>query len=222
VKRLGVIGSSGGSALSAADHCLKMAGHNVEWTIVTDRKCGLEKWAISSGHKTHRISYTDPEAFSLRANEIFKNSECDDILLFFTKRVSYPLIKECSVANIHPALLPGLKGLNVVRKSVSARARIIGTTLHQVNEELDEGAIIAQIATPIGSADTYKQAEYISYLHKIWLTLLWYDSLFNKTTTAPMSFSLGSTSIPAIASPGISDSNLINIFLTDLRNQITD
>jgi formyltetrahydrofolate-dependent phosphoribosylglycinamide formyltransferase len=60
--------------------------------------------------------------------------------------------------NIHPALLPsfggaGLYGRRVHEAVIRSGARISGPTVHFVNEEYDEGAIIAQWPVPVMEDD---------------------------------------------------------------------
>jgi formyltetrahydrofolate-dependent phosphoribosylglycinamide formyltransferase len=60
--------------------------------------------------------------------------------------------------NVHPALLPGfggpgMYGLRVHQAVLDAGARVSGVTVHQVSEEFDRGAIIAQWPVPVLSGD---------------------------------------------------------------------
>lgn len=56
--------------------------------------------------------------------------------------------------NIHPALLPSLKGLDTHRRALDVGARIHGCTVHFVTSEMDEGPIIAQAAVPVLVGDS--------------------------------------------------------------------
>lgn len=63
------------------------------------------------------------------------------------------------VINIHPALLPkyggkGLYGSRVHEAVVANNEAETGITIHYVNEQYDEGAIIYQTSTPVTSKDT--------------------------------------------------------------------
>ena len=56
---------------------------------------------------------------------------------------------EGAMVNIHPALLPkyggkGMYGMNVHRAVVENREKESGITIHYVNENYDEGAVIFQ------------------------------------------------------------------------------
>lgn len=58
------------------------------------------------------------------------------------------------MVNIHPALLPGFKGLDTHRRALEAGLRIHGCTVHFVTPAMDDGPIIAQAAVPVMGDDT--------------------------------------------------------------------
>ena len=64
-----------------------------------------------------------------------------------------------NMINIHPALLPkyggkGMYGMNVHKKVKENNESETGITIHYVNEDYDEGAIIFQARTAIDSDDS--------------------------------------------------------------------
>src|SRR5690606_27745097 len=66
------------------------------------------------------------------------------------------LVKEYSnkVINIHPALLPkyggkGMYGHFVHEAVVKNKEKLTGITIHYVNENYDEGAVIFQVSTEV-------------------------------------------------------------------------
>ncbi len=213
--KLGVVGSSGGSALASASECLVLAGKSIEWVVVTDRECGLETWAKSKGHVVHRLDYRDADSFSNEAYKIFRDAQCQDILLFYTRRVTLPLIEKLRVWNIHPSLLPAFKGLHGVRDAMAVGVRLFGATLHHVDAGLDTGKIIAQVSAPLLASYSHSQTNYISYLQKVWLTLLWFEQ-----TVAPQTVSAFDSCGPgvALACPGIADDRLRSGYVEWLKN----
>ncbi len=58
------------------------------------------------------------------------------------------------MVNIHPALLPALKGLRTHERAVARGLRFHGCTVHFVRPEMDTGPIIAQAVVPVLPADT--------------------------------------------------------------------
>ena len=66
---------------------------------------------------------------------------------------------EGKIINIHPSLLPKYPGLNTYQKALDSGDREHGTTVHFVNEEVDNGAIILQAKVPIFDNDTVEVIE---------------------------------------------------------------
>ncbi len=63
------------------------------------------------------------------------------------------------IINVHPALIPsfcgkGCYGLHVHELALARGVKVTGATMHFVNEELDEGPIIAQKAVKVRDGDT--------------------------------------------------------------------
>lgn len=78
------------------------------------------------------------------------------------------------IINIHPALLPkfggkGMYGDNVHKAVVEAGEKESGITIHYVNENYDEGAVIFQAKCPVLPGDTYedvaKKVHTLEYMH---------------------------------------------------------
>ncbi len=198
--RLGIIGSSGGSALAAADCCLIASGYKINWTVVVDRQCGLASWALEQGHKTFFVDYETSGDFSSKASDIFDDSSCDNVLLFYTRRVAAPLIEKKQVFNIHPALLPSFRGLHGLKDAKKFGARIFGATLHRVDEGLDTGQILYQVAEALPQGISLSDAYHLSYRHKVWLTLAWVDYLLSPVSNFPFEIISNGN---AIACPGL-------------------
>ena len=175
----GIIGSSGGSALRAAAQCAQAAGIELDLTVIVDRDCGLRDWAQAAGHRTLLVPYVNIDAFSSDAAHIFLNDGCQDVLLYYSRIVGAPLINRCRVQNIHPSLLPAFPGLHGVRDAVRAGARVLGATLHDVDAGVDTGAIAAQVACALDERVPLQRAQRLSYLQKVYLTLVWFESLQN-------------------------------------------
>ncbi|RUL76751.1 formyltransferase family protein [Dyella choica] len=172
---LGIIGSSGGSALAAAAECLASAGKKQSWCVITDRDCGLSRWAKTNAIALKEINYSDARTFSEDAYSFFRHQDLQDVLLFYTRRIDKPLIDHMNVCNIHPSLLPSFPGLGAVRKALRARVDHIGATLHRVDAGLDTGEILLQAATTVDPDCSIEYGERISFVQKTWLTLRWHE-----------------------------------------------
>ncbi|GAC1481078.1 MAG: phosphoribosylglycinamide formyltransferase [Acetobacteraceae bacterium] len=51
--------------------------------------------------------------------------------------------------NIHPSLLPAFPGLHSHAQALAAGVKLHGCTVHQVNQQMDSGPILAQAAVPV-------------------------------------------------------------------------
>jgi phosphoribosylglycinamide formyltransferase-1 len=58
------------------------------------------------------------------------------------------------IINIHPSLLPDFKGLDAQRQAFEQGVKVTGCTVHFVDEELDNGPIIAQRTVEVRADDT--------------------------------------------------------------------
>ena len=92
----------------------------------------------------------------------FLKKEADFIILAgFLWKVPEEIISEFPnrIINIHPALLPkyggkGMYGMHVHRAVKENKESETGITIHYVNENYDEGAIIFQAKTELNTKDT--------------------------------------------------------------------
>lgn len=84
--------------------------------------------------------------------KVLQNNQINFIVLAgYLKKIGDDLIAAYpkKIVNIHPALLPkyggkGMYGMNVHRAVIAAKDSISGPTIHFVNENYDEGAIVEQ------------------------------------------------------------------------------
>jgi phosphoribosylglycinamide formyltransferase-1 len=86
------------------------------------------------------------------------------VLAGYLKRIHPDLIANFpnKIVNIHPALLPkfggkGMYGMNVHQAVVDQKESETGITIHYVNENYDEGAIICQKTVGISDKDSPEQ-----------------------------------------------------------------
>ena len=74
------------------------------------------------------------------------DSSLDLLSLTFDKIVPPAIIQHYKerVINVHPALLPAHKGMNALQQAANGGVRFSGATIHEADEQMDNGAIIAQ------------------------------------------------------------------------------
>jgi phosphoribosylglycinamide formyltransferase-1 len=58
------------------------------------------------------------------------------------------------IVNIHPSLLPAFPGLDAQRQAIEHGVKLSGCTVHFVDDQLDNGAIILQKAVEVSDDDT--------------------------------------------------------------------
>jgi phosphoribosylglycinamide formyltransferase-1 len=107
--------------------------------------------------------------------EILRNRKVDLIVLAgFLWFIPENLVKNFTIINIHPALLPkyggkGMYGMNVHKAVVANKETHSGISIHYVNEEYDEGELIFQAKCPVFESDTpemvAKKVHELEYKH---------------------------------------------------------
>ncbi|MDX1965225.1 MAG: phosphoribosylglycinamide formyltransferase [Pirellulales bacterium] len=108
--------------------------------------------------------HSDPTAgLAAFSQEIFKHcrKEQSDLIVCagFLKKLIIPDDFWLKSINIHPSLLPafggaGMYGLRVHAAALAAGVKLSGCTVHFVDNQYDQGPIIAQSAVPVLAGDT--------------------------------------------------------------------
>ena len=73
----------------------------------------------------------------------------------FMRILSAPFVEQWSgrILNIHPSLLPDLRGLKTHERALAEGRAEHGCTVHYVSAELDAGPIVAQARVPVRKSD---------------------------------------------------------------------
>ncbi|MDR0823747.1 MAG: phosphoribosylglycinamide formyltransferase [Prevotella sp.] len=122
------------------------------------------------------FSKNDFETTSLVLDRMKENDIDFIVLAGFLLKVPENILRAYpdKIINIHPALLPkhggkGMYGDNVHKAVVEAGDKESGITIHYVNENYDEGAIVFQAKCPVDKDDTYedvaKKVHALEYTH---------------------------------------------------------
>lgn len=86
-----------------------------------------------------------------------KLAHCELIVLAGYMRIlSAPFIHAFAnrIINIHPALLPSFPGAHGARDALEYGVKLSGPTVHFVTEEMDNGPVIIQAATPVNAGES--------------------------------------------------------------------
>ena len=170
--RIGIIASSGGSSFDAAQGLLVSMGRDDFAGVVVDRPCGFQAVAARHGLACTLVPHADATSFSEQALERLRQQGAEACLLFYTRRVTRPLIGSMPVWNLHLSLLPAYPGIGAARKIVAGGVRMAGATLHVAEEAMDAGPILAQVASPLRTGASERDVLHLGYAHNVYLTLL--------------------------------------------------
>ena len=126
------------------------------FALVSAKEKGIDVAYLSS--RTH----PDADALDVAMRESFEKHEIDYVLLAgFMKKIGPKTLSAYKgrMINIHPSLLPkfggkGMFGLNVHKAVIEAGEKETGVTIHLINDEYDEGAILAQQKVEVVERDT--------------------------------------------------------------------
>lgn len=72
----------------------------------------------------------------------------------FMKILGPATLRDRTILNTHPALLPSFPGAHAVRDALAHGVRVTGTTAHLVDAGIDTGPILAQRAVEVRDDDT--------------------------------------------------------------------
>lgn len=165
--RVAVFASGGGSNLQALlDHFQPQKSAPAEIALViSDREdAGALKRAEAAGVPASVVSTTrrEPAAVAEETLAALALQRIDLIALAgYLRLVPQPVVHAFRgrILNVHPALLPafggkGMYGMNVHRAVLAAGCFVTGATIHHVDENYDEGRIVAQWPVPVLQGDT--------------------------------------------------------------------
>jgi phosphoribosylglycinamide formyltransferase 1 len=161
-KRIVVLISGRGSNMAALAQASKEADYPAEIVgVISDQAdAGGLKAAQSFGIATRVISrrdHTSKNAHDAAIDAALRKFGAEIVCLAGYMRLLTPGFVEKwqgRMLNIHPALLPTLKGLDTHRRALDAGLRVHGCTVHFVTKATDDGPIIAQAAVPVLTNDT--------------------------------------------------------------------
>jgi phosphoribosylglycinamide formyltransferase-1 len=100
-----------------------------------------------------------------KIEQLLQDYKCDYIFLSgYMKKISPLLANNYKIINSHPALLPkyggaGMYGRFVHEAVIKNKEKISGVTIHEVNENYDEGKIILQKSIDLSSDEMVDSLE---------------------------------------------------------------
>lgn len=115
------------------------------------RAAGIDTLALDGA------DYPDREDYDRALQGLIERFEPDLVVLAGYMRIlSDDFVRHFRgrLVNIHPSLLPALRGLDTHRRALESGQREHGASVHFVSEELDGGPVILQARVPILADDT--------------------------------------------------------------------
>ncbi len=160
--RVAILISGRGSNMAALIEAARARGFPAKIALVLSNKpdAGGLEFARQAGIATEVVAskaYADRAAFEAAMQERLADHRIDIVCLAgFMRILSAPFVERWRgrMLNIHPSLLPDLRGLHTHERALAAGLAAHGCTVHFVEPELDAGPIIAQARVPVLQGDT--------------------------------------------------------------------
>lgn len=177
-KRVAILISGRGSNMRALIEAASAPGYPAEIALVISNiaDAGGLAFARERGIAAETIEhskYPDRQAFDGAMDIQLRAAKIDIVCLAGFMRLLSPGFVENwrgRMLNIHPSLLPALKGLDTHKRALETGAKRHGCTVHFVVPELDSGPIILQAEVPVLAGDTEAAlaARVLAEEHKIY------------------------------------------------------
>ena len=154
-KRLVVLASGSGTNLQALLDAADLGGDVV--AVVSDRQdAGALDRARARGLAANTVVLGgDRQAWEADLAEAVAAHDPDLVILAgFLRILSGKFVQRWPVINVHPSLLPAFPGAHAIEEAMAWGVKLVGATVHFVDEEVDHGPIIAQEAVPVREDDT--------------------------------------------------------------------
>jgi phosphoribosylglycinamide formyltransferase 1 len=153
--------SGRGSNMSALIAAASDARYPAEVVLVLSDKSGAAGLgaARASGVAAHALdfkSFSGKETFEAAVDAELRAAGIELVCLAgFMRILSANFVAKWQdrILNIHPSLLPDLRGLHTHERAIAERRSEHGCTVHVVSAELDAGPIVAQARAPVLEGD---------------------------------------------------------------------
>lgn len=162
MKKLAILASYNGSALDAIYEAITSKKLNFEISVIISNNTNavvLQK-AEKLGLAAHLVNTTTSESPDEAIFNLLNQTQSDYVFLAgYMKKISTQITNNFSVINSHPALLPkyggkGMYGHHVHEAVIANKESQSGVTIHNVNENYDEGKIILQKSLSLSHDET--------------------------------------------------------------------
>jgi len=177
VKRLGILLSGRGSNFGAIADAVQAGQIDAEIAVVIANRSEARGLEIARERGLNAVSIPsrglDREVYDRMLLEELDRNRVDLVLLAgYMRLLSATFIRRFPnrILNIHPSLLPAFPGLDAQHQALEHGVKVTGCTVHFVDEQLDAGPIIIQVAVPVLDSDTVESlsARILEHEHRIY------------------------------------------------------
>jgi phosphoribosylglycinamide formyltransferase-1 len=106
--------------------------------------------------------FGDREAYTLAVRDALQSRNVDVVVNAGYMRVLTATFADAFAGrwlNVHPALLPSFPGAHAVADALAWGVKVMGVTVHLVDEEVDHGPIVSQEAIAVHDGDDWDSLE---------------------------------------------------------------
>jgi phosphoribosylglycinamide formyltransferase-1 len=165
--RIVVLASGGGTNLQAILDQLHAGDEEIEVVGVGSDKAdamALERGRTASVETAvfQTADYEDRKARDAALGDWIEERQADLVVLAGYMQLLAPEFVERfrgRIINVHPALLPSFPGIDAVQQALDHGSKIIGVTVHFVDEGVDSGPIILQRPVPVPPSRDWNETE---------------------------------------------------------------
>jgi phosphoribosylglycinamide formyltransferase-1 len=154
-KRLVVLASGSGTNLQALLDAADLGGEVV--AVVSDRPGAraLDRARDRGLPATTVVLGSDRPAWEAElVREVVRHDPDLVVLAGFMRILSAAFVNRWPVINVHPSLLPAFPGAHAIDDALAWGVKVVGVTVHFVDEQVDHGPIVAQEAVRVRDDDT--------------------------------------------------------------------
>jgi phosphoribosylglycinamide formyltransferase-1 len=154
-KRLVVLASGSGTNLQALLDAVDLGGEVV--AVVSDKAGAraLDRARERGVTAAAVVLVADRRAWEAELiQEVARHDPDLVILAGFMRILSGSFVNRWPVINVHPSLLPAFPGARAIDEAMAWGVKLVGVTVHFVDEQVDHGPIIAQEAVAVHPDDT--------------------------------------------------------------------
>jgi phosphoribosylglycinamide formyltransferase 1 len=112
------------------------------------RQAGVPTWTVALADQVDRAAFD-----AAVARRIAESAPDLVVLAGYLKVLGPAVVSRFRIVNTHPSLLPAFPGAHAIREALAHGVRVSGCTVHEVDEGVDTGPILAQAAVPVVPGD---------------------------------------------------------------------